>query len=132
SIENGQITDPVFCVDVYNNLANDYFRLWNLEKAVECYQKALSLLESEESESKSFARKYMEISQSYKTAGKLSIAREYAMRSLAIYEMRNEQTLVGWIHQRLGKTLEKQSDLDGAEKEYRQAIAIEQELKDEV
>jgi len=74
----------------------------------------------------------MEISQSYKAIGKLTMARDYAMRSLALYEMRDEQRLVGLTHQRLGKTLEKQNDLDEAEKEYRQAIAIEQELNDAV
>src|SRR3989442_15220812 len=73
----------------------------------------------------------MAISQSYKAADKLSIARDYATRSLAVYEMREEQRLAGLTHQRLGKALEKQNDLDGAEQEYRQAIAIEEELEDD-
>jgi tetratricopeptide (TPR) repeat protein len=60
------------------------------------------------------------------------MAREYALQSLAIYEMRDEQRLVGMTHQRLGKALEKRHDLDGAENEYRQAIAIESELNDEI
>lgn len=132
SIENGQINDPVFSIDVYSSLANDHFRLGDLTSAVAFYNKALALLENDEGDSKGFAQKYMDISLRYKQAGKLTIARDYAMRSLAIYEMRNEQTLAGWVHQKLGKTLEKQDDLDGAEKEYRQAIAIESELKDEV
>jgi tetratricopeptide (TPR) repeat protein len=60
------------------------------------------------------------------------MAREYAVQSLAVYEMRDEQRLVGLTHLRLGKALEKQNDLDSAEKEYRQAIAIERELNDEI
>jgi tetratricopeptide (TPR) repeat protein len=83
-------------------------------------------------DSKSFAQKYMEISQSYKATGKLSIARDYAMRSLALYEMRDEQRLVGLTHQRLGKMLEKQNELDAAEREYRLAIEIEQDLNDAI
>jgi tetratricopeptide (TPR) repeat protein len=39
---------------------------------------------------------------------------------------------VGLTHQRLGKALEKQSNLEEAEQEYRQAIVIERELNDEI
>ncbi len=132
AIDNGHVNDPVFTLDVYSNLANDHFRLGDLDKAVTFYHKALDLFKDMSSDSKSFAQKYMEISQRYKTAGKLTIARDYAMRSLALYEMRDEQRLVGLTHQRLGKTLEKQNDLDGAQKEYETAINIEHELNDDV
>ena len=132
AIESGQIVDPIFSLEVFSNLANDYFRLGELEKAITFYNRALELLDSMNRDSRSFARKYMEISQHYKTAGKLAMAREYATQSLAIYEMRDEQRLVGLTHLRLGRALEKQNDLDAAEKEYRRAIEIERELKDEI
>jgi tetratricopeptide (TPR) repeat protein len=132
AIENGQIVDPVFALDVYNNLAGDYFRHGDLEKSVEFYHRALATLEGMSRDAQSFARKYMEIGQNYKALGKLSIAREYMVRSLAIYEMCDEQRLEGLSHQRLGKTLEKRNDLEGAEHEYRLAIAIEQALDDAV
>jgi len=132
AIENGQITDPVFSLDVFSSLAHDYFRLGDLEKSVTFYHRALETLDGINRDSKSFAQKYMDISQHYKSVGKLVMAREYAMRSLAIYEMRDEQRLVGLTHQRLGKALEKQSNLDEAEREYKHAIAIETELNDEV
>lgn len=132
AVENGQIKDPIFSLEVYNNLANDYFRHGDLEKAVLYYHKALETLEDMDRDSRSFAEKYMEIGQRYKSSGKLAMARDYMMRSLALYEMRDEQRLVGLTHQHLGKTLEKQNDLDGAEKEYREAITIEQELEDDI
>ena len=132
AIESGQITDPVFSLDVFSNLANDYFRLGDLERAVIFYYRALETLDSMNRDTKSFAQKYMDISQHYKSVGKLTMAREYAMQSLAVYEMRDEQRLVGMTHLRLGKALERRSDLDGAESEYRQAIAIERDLNDEV
>jgi len=132
AIENGQITDPVFSLDVFSNLANDYFRLGDLEKAIVFYHRALETLDSMNRDSKSFAQKYMDISQHYKSVGKLAMAREYATQSLAIYEMRDEQRLVGMTHLRLGKALERQNDLDGSEREYRQAIVIERDLNDEV
>lgn len=132
TIENGLITDPVLSLEIYSNLANDYFRLGEVEKAITFYHRALEMLNSIDRDSRSFARKYMEISQHYKALGKMTMAREYAMHSLAVYEMREEQRLVGLTHLRLGKALEKQNDLENAEKEYRQAIAIERDLNDEV
>jgi tetratricopeptide (TPR) repeat protein len=132
AIENGQINDPIFSLEVYNNLANDYFRHGDSEKAVTFYHKALETLEGMKRDSLSFAEKYMEIGQSYKSVGKLAMARDYLTRSLALYEMRDEQRLVGLTHHHLGKTLEKQNDLNGAEKEYRTAITIEQEIEDNI
>ncbi|MHB8596713.1 MAG: helix-turn-helix domain-containing protein [Ktedonobacteraceae bacterium] len=132
AIEQRTITDPVFAFEVYSNLANDYFCLGDLEQATLNYHRTLSLFEGMERDSLSFAQKYMEISQQYKHAGKLTIARDYAMRSLALFEMRDEQRLVGLTHERLGKTLERQNDLDTAEQEYRRAIVIERELGDPI
>ncbi len=132
AIEGGQITDPFFTLDVFSNLANDYFRLGDLEKAIHYYHRSLETLDDMGRDSKSFAQKYMDMSQRYKSIGKLGLARDFAMHSLAIYEMRDEQRLVGLTHQRLGKTLEQQNNLDAAEQEYVKAIAIERELNDEV
>ena len=132
AIENGSINDPVFSLEVYSNLANDYFRLTDLENAVACYHKALHTFDEMHRDTQSFAQRYMEISQNYKKAGKLNMASSYALRSLALYEMRDEQRLVGMTHQRLGKALERRDDFDAAEQEYRQAISIEHELNDPI
>src|SRR5947209_12189588 len=106
AIESGQIHDPVFALEEFTNLGNDYFRLGDLEKAVTYYIRALEMFDDMNRDSKSFAQKYMEISQSYKASGKLAMARDYALRSLALYEMRDEQRLVGITHQRMGKSVE--------------------------
>ena len=132
AIEQGQIKDPIFALEVYSNLADDYFRHGDQEKAITFYHKALSTLEGMNRDSRSFGEKFMEIGQAYQSSGKLVMARDYITRSLALYEMRDEQRLFGLTHQHLGKTLEKQNDLDGAEKEYREAITIEEELEDDV
>jgi tetratricopeptide (TPR) repeat protein len=132
AIENGQITDPIFALEVYNNLANDYFRHGEIENAVAFYQKALETLEGIKRDSRSFAKKYMQIGLNYKSVSKLAMARDYLMRSLALYEMLDEQKLIGLTHHQLGKTLEKKNDFDGAENEYRQAITIEEEIEDNV
>jgi tetratricopeptide (TPR) repeat protein len=132
ALESNLINDPVFALDVYSNVANDFFRHGDLDRAISYYHKAIATLDGMKRDSKSFAEKYMEIGQQYKNAGKILMAREYIMRSLAIYEMRDEQRVVGITHQRLGKAFEKQNELDGAEREYRQAITIEEELEDDV
>ena len=132
AIEQGQIKDPIFALEVYSNLANDYFRHGDQEKAITFYHKALATLDGMNRDSRSFGEKYMEIGQGYKSSGKLVMAREYITRSLALYEMRDEQRLFGLTHQHLGKTLEKQNDFEGAEREYREAIAIVEELEDDV
>ena len=132
AIENGQINDPVFSLAVFSHLANDFFRLGDSENAVTYYHRSLEIFDALHRDSKSYAQKYMEISLNYKAAGKLTMARNYALRSLALYEMRDEQRLVGLTHQRLGKTLEKQQNLDEAEGEYRRAIAIEHDLNDAI
>ncbi len=131
AIENNHINDPFFSFDVFSHLATDYFKLGNMDEAIAFYHRALETLDAMGRDSKSFALKYMDISQRYKAVGKFAMAKDYAMRSLAIYDMREEQRLVGMTHQRLGKTLEKMSDLDAAEQEYLKAIAIECELNDE-
>ena len=132
ALESNLINDPVFALDVYSSIASDFFRHGDLDRAISYYHKAIATLDGMKRDSKSFAEKYMEIGQQYKSAGKILMAREYLMRSLAIYEMRDEQRVVGITHQRLGKAFEKQNDLDGAEREYRQSITIEEDLEDDV
>jgi tetratricopeptide (TPR) repeat protein len=131
ALESHLINDPVFALDVYSNVASDFFRQGDLERAISYYHTAIATLDGMKRDSKSFAEQYMEIGQQSKNAGKILMAREYLLRSLAMYEMRDEQRTVGLTHQRLGKALEKQNDLDGAEREYRQAITIEEELEDD-
>src|SRR5258708_4073070 len=55
AIESGLITDPFFILDVYSNLANDYFKLGDLEKALQYYHRSLETLEDMRHDSKSFA-----------------------------------------------------------------------------
>ena len=132
AIEQNQSSDPAFSLDVINNLAHDYFRRGDLERAVYYYQQALTMLDALYQDSRSFAQKYMDMSQHYKALGKFSSAREYAMQSLAIYEMREEQRLAGMTHLYLGKALEKQDDVENAKYEYNRAIDIERDLNDAV
>jgi len=131
-IEQGVVSDPLFSLDVYEGIANDYFRIGDLEKATAFYRRALDILDVFNKDTRSFAQQYMEIGQHYKSIGKLLMARDYTMRSLAVYQMRDEQRLVGLTHQKLGKTFERQDNLSEAEQEYREAITIERDLHDEV
>lgn len=132
AISNKRIVDPFFALDVYAAVADDYLRLSDSDRAVTYYHQALDVLGALSRDTRSFAREYMTISRQYKDAGKLTMARDYAMKSLALYQMRDEHKLIGMTHQRLGKALERQNLFDEAEDQYRQAIAIERELQDAV
>src|SRR5579884_3191570 len=66
AIVNQQISDPIFALDVYANLANDYFRHGELEKAVEFYHKALETMADLRRDSKGYAQRYLEIGEHYK------------------------------------------------------------------
>src|SRR5260370_17740271 len=98
AIEQGQIKDPIFALEVFSNLANDYFRHGDLEKAVTFYHKALATLEEMARDSQSFAEKYVEIGQAYKSAGRLAMALAYITRSVALDAMHSDQKLVGLPH----------------------------------
>jgi tetratricopeptide (TPR) repeat protein len=132
AIEQGVISDPLFSLDVYTGLANDYSKIGDFERATSYYRRALDILDLFSKDTRSFAEQYREIAQHYKSIGKLLMARDFFMKSLAVYNIRDEQRLVGITHQRLGKTFERQENLQGAEQEYRTAIAIERDLHDEV
>lgn len=131
AIASGQITDPFFALDVLRHLADDFFSLGVFEKAVAFYRHALAAAEGLSRDSKSYAGKYMEVSLSYKKSGKLGIARDYALRSLALYGMREKLRLYGFTHLWLGKALENQEKPEEAEQQIRKAIVIEGELQDD-
>src|SRR5260370_11785079 len=46
AIEQGQIKDPIFALEVFSNLANDYFRHGDLQNAATFYHKTLSTLQT--------------------------------------------------------------------------------------
>ena len=129
-LEGGQIPDPLFRLEVLGNLAQDYFSLDDTKNAAAYARQALEMAEGLSRDSRSYAQHYMQVSLSYKQSGRLARARHYAMRSLAIYEMRDQQHLVGLTHLQLGKALERQGQPEEAEGQYQEAIRIECELED--
>ncbi len=132
AITTKRITDPFFALDVYTAVADDYLRLSDSDRAVTYYHQALDVLGHLSRDTRSFAREYLAISRQYADDGKLAMARDYAMKSLALYQMRGEHTAIGMTHQRLGKALERQNLFDEAEEQERQAIAILREVQDAV
>jgi HTH-type transcriptional regulator, quorum sensing regulator NprR len=117
-------TDPVFIMDVYGNLASDLVELGESGQAQELYGRALSPLRGMGWGSLSLAERYMQSSLRYTSSKQWSLARQFAQRSLAVYQMREEQKLLGLTHQCLGKALERQQRLDAAEQEYRHGLTI--------
>jgi len=132
AITTKRITDPFFALDVYTAVADDYLRLSDSDRAVMYYHQALDVLGNLSRDTRSFAREYLTISRQYADEGKLTMARDYAMKSLALYQMRGEHTAIGMTYQRLGRALERQNRFDEAEEQERQAIAILREVQDTI
>jgi tetratricopeptide (TPR) repeat protein len=131
ALEDGQITDPFFALEVFSNLADDFFSAGEFEKAALYARHAQALLKELDNDNKRYAQLYMESSQRSSSAGNFALAKDQALRSLAIYQLRDRQLHLGRIHQQLGKTLEKQQKLDEAEQEYLQAVEVVRPLNDE-
>lgn len=130
ALEEGEVSDSFFALEVYCNLVDDCSALAEFEKADAYMQCAQSLLAKLDNDERSYARLALENSQHARAAGKFTLAREQAQRSLSIYQTRNLQIQQGRLHQELGKTLEKQQKLDEAEQEYLQAAEIARPLND--
>lgn len=124
SLEQAAYSDPVFALDVYGNLASDLVELGEMGQAIALYQRALEPLRGMRSFSLSQAERYMESSVRYATARQWGCALLFAQRSLACYQMREEQKLVGLTHQCLGKALERHRQFGEAEQEYRLGLAM--------
>ncbi len=131
AIEEGEIIDTFFALEVYSNLVDAFLATEAFEKADAFARRAQSLLAKLNSDERSYAQLAMENSQHSRTAGKFALAEEQGERSLSIYEMRDLQLQPGRIHLQSGKILEKQQKLDEAEQEYLQAIEVARPLNDE-
>jgi len=136
--ERENLPDPLFAIEVIGNLASDYFALNEAAQAAPLYQRALQMYEGvvgqrpcQVSTVMPIARAYQQTSSRYGGAGKWGLSREFASRALSLYKMRATHRCVGLIHQGLGKVRERLGDFDGAEREYRRALARVQELMDD-
>ena len=117
-------TDPIFLLDVYSNLASDLVELGETGQAIVLYERALEPYQAVPLGSLSQAERYLQTSLSYTAVKQWSMAQVFAQRSLALYQMREEQKLVGLTHQCLGKALEREQQLDAAEREYRLGLEL--------
>lgn len=130
ALEEGGMSDSFFALEVYCNLVDDCSALDEFERADSYIQRAQALLEQVDNDETSYARLSLENSQRSSAAGKFALAREQAMRSLAIYQTRSMQLQQARLHQDLGKTLEKLQKPDEAEQAYLQAVDIARPLHD--
>jgi tetratricopeptide (TPR) repeat protein len=137
-LERENFSDPLFAIEVLGNLAGDHFAQNETEQAIALYRRALDLYENVISQRSCqvsavipFARQYLLTSTRYREADKWALAREFATRALSLYKMWATHRYVGLMQQSLGKVRERLGDFDGAEYEYRRALACVQELMDD-
>ena len=85
AIHEGVIKDPTFRLNIYRNLANDYWALKDTPQAIAAYKEALALLEDTSSLEQQ-AGVYWGLSLAYKDEGDITRAMLYAQKALTIYE----------------------------------------------
>jgi len=137
-LERENLPDPLLAIEVLGNLASDYFALNEAAQAAPLYERALEMYEGVVGQDPCpvstvmpLARAYQQTSSRYGEAGKWRLSREFASRTLLLYKMRATHRYVGLIHLSLGKVRQRLGDLDGADHEYRRALARVQELTDD-
>lgn len=90
AIHNGIVKDPTLRLNIYRNLANDYWALKDTPQAIATYKEALSQLE-DLSNLEQQAGIYWGLSLAYKDQGDLTRAKLYARQALTIYEAAQNQ-----------------------------------------
>jgi tetratricopeptide (TPR) repeat protein len=132
AIEEEEISDSFFALEVYCNLVDDCAALDEFERANTYMQRAQALVEQLDNDERSYAQLSLENSQRSRAAGRFLLARDQAARSCAIYQMRGLQLQQSRLHQELGRALEKQEKTEEAEQKYLQATEMARPLRDSV
>jgi tetratricopeptide (TPR) repeat protein len=115
AIQEGVVKDPTLRLNIYNNLANDYWALKDTAQAIATYKEALAMLEDTGTLEQQ-ARIYWGISLAYKDAGDMTRAKLYAQQALTIYEAAENQSAVAAISTNLAEIMIDQQQYDEAER----------------
>jgi transcriptional regulator with XRE-family HTH domain len=128
-IESGEVKDVAMAQAAYMGAAAAYFKLGNVTEAQATYTKAVDCLK-DQLKPRELAALYLQISQGAASAGNNPLSLDYANRSVAVYEMIEQQRAVAYVHLALGRTMMKQGDDQGAEREYNLSVTIAREVDD--
>jgi transcriptional regulator with XRE-family HTH domain len=131
AIQQGVVRDPHLRLNIYTNLANDYWALQQLEQAIAVYHEARLLLDDVIHPERQ-AGVYWGLAESYRATGDLDRAKLYAWQALGIAEAGANQAAVAAMSINLAEILIGRDELAAARPLLEQAERILQPLQNPV
>jgi tetratricopeptide (TPR) repeat protein len=131
AIQNGVITDPNFKLQVYSNLANDYWALHDNEHAMATYKAALDLLGEVNSIEKQAAI-FWDGTTRLSERGLFPQANAMASKALSLYEALDNIRLVTRMENKYGDILLDMGDFKAAEGYLVRSLELADSLNSEL
>lgn len=114
AIREGTVIDPTLRLNIFRNLANDYWALKDTAQAIDAYKEALKLLEDTNNLEQQ-GGVYWGLSLAYKDKGDLTRATLYAQKALTIYEAAQSQASIIAMRTNLAEIYTAKEQYDEAE-----------------
>jgi tetratricopeptide (TPR) repeat protein/DNA-binding XRE family transcriptional regulator len=114
AVQAGLVADPNFKLQVYSNIANDYWALHDNEKAVATYKSALDMIGEVNSIGKQ-ANIFWEAVSRHTNGGQYGQAGSNAVKALSLFEALDNMRLAANMGSRYGDMLLEMEDYDAAE-----------------
>ena len=114
AIQAGLAADPNFKLQVYSNIANDYWALHDNEKAVATYKSALDMIDDVNSITKQ-ANIFWEAIARHTAANQYAAAGVSAAKAISLFEALSNMRLAANMGSRYGDMLLEMEDYDAAE-----------------
>jgi tetratricopeptide (TPR) repeat protein len=123
AIEDGDIKDITFQINVLYNIGNQYWYMREYESAVDYLRKAADLTVDVVDPLRMGAI-YWTLSLAYSSKGDLPQAKLYAVRSIAAYEQAGNRRLVAQVYNRLGRAFAQAGQINDAMVQLRTAYEL--------
>lgn len=129
AIEAGVIKDFHFKLAVYSSLGMLHHQHSDEREAISMYREALRVAEDSASPER-LANLYWNLSASYRDSGNLSQARQYAAKSLALYESLADMRMLTQLRSGFGVLMMEAKQFDEAEQNFDIAMKLAGEQND--
>ena len=128
-IKRSEVKDPSFEAKVYYNLAGSLALLNETTQAMSLYSEAVALV-CQLHDREKMANTYRELSLAHHRANNLTLAKDYAERSLSLYEELNNLRLAITVQGNFAQILIKRQEYREAEPYLKNSLELALDLKD--
>jgi tetratricopeptide (TPR) repeat protein/DNA-binding XRE family transcriptional regulator len=128
-IDSGQLKDYQFQLGVYSNLGILHYQLGDEKEAITMYQEALKIAENAASPER-LGQIYWNASQQYRDNGNHVLAKQYATKSLALYECLSNQRTLAQLRAGFGLLMKETKNYEQAEVQFRDVLRLASEQRD--